>query len=469
MKLIGSTLAGISREPSLRFDYDFHQYKNVTAEDSYAFSELFILNDSLKVSIDDLRSDFLYCEIGNTNKDGDISPELLNFDNRDLLNESYYAKIEKGDIIPVDHDDILLSKVRPNLRKFVRVTAETSGIYFTNAFISLKPKTMPAVLYYCLRGIFHQNLIAISRQGKGYPTLNANDLLLLKFDKKIIDALSADSGKISDQILEIENVIRTKKTTIKPVQAIVDEVFAHEFGFDYATFENIKKQRTYTAKLSALANNPDLRFSAKFHRAAGAFVMEQLTAVTDKKIKNFLTEPIVLGASVSPGDFDEDGAAYYVSMATIKTLEAELDESQLLSSAYYAAHKEKEVRAGDIIMARSGVAIGKTALIKEEFDGIFADFTMRIRLSNFIPQFACYYFRTAYFQYLIEIYKKGLQNKNIFPIVIQEFPMIDIPLSEQERIVSKIRAETDKQSAIKAEISDLRRKIDEIIETASVP
>ena len=106
------------------------------------------------------------------------------------------------------------------------------------------------------------------------------------------------------------------------------------------------------------------------------------------------------------------------------------------------------------------------ALIEDEkLKGIFADFTMRIRLKDYNPEFAYYYFRTTYFQYLIEVYKKGLgNNTNIFPIVIREFPLIDIPLPEQYRIVSEIHAEIDKQKNLKAAISDMQQQIDQIVE-----
>ncbi|RKI90072.1 restriction endonuclease subunit S [Parablautia intestinalis] len=194
--------------------------------------------------------------------------------------------------------------------------------------------------------------------------------------------------------------------------------------------------------------------------------MNELTANTDKKLKHILAEPIVLGASISPAEFDESGNAYYVSMATIKTLEIELDDTQLVSDRYFKKKKDdKSVQMYDIIIARSGVAIGKSAIIKDDFEGIFADFTMRIRIDNtkYNPIFTYYYIRTKYFQYLIEVYKKGLQNQNIFPIVLKEFPIPDIALSEQAKIVAKIQNTLAKQDNIKEEIEHLRNQIDETI------
>ena len=134
---------------------------------------------------------------------------------------------------------------------------------------------------------------------------------------------------------------------------------------------------------------------------------------------------------------------------------------------YSNRNKNKTVAKGDILIARSGEGtIGKVALIDDEdLQGIFADFTMRIRLQNYNPLFAYYYFRTDYFQYLIEVNKKGLgNNTNIFPSQIQEFPMLDLSLQNQQKIVDEIKAELDKQESMRQKIKIERNKIDEIIE-----
>ena len=138
-----------------------------------------------------------------------------------------------------------------------------------------------------------------------------------------------------------------------------------------------------------------------------------------------------------------------------------------MSDVYSEAKSAKSVKKNDIILARSGEGtIGKVALIQDEnLKGIFADFTMRIRFKDYNPEFAYYYFRTTYFQYLIEVYKKGLgNNTNIFPIVVREFPLIDISVSEQNRIVEEIHAEISKQENLKDDISKLQKQIDQIVE-----
>ena len=154
-------------------------------------------------------------------------------------------------------------------------------------------------------------------------------------------------------------------------------------------------------------------------------------------------------------------------MATIKNWKFDSESASTVSKEYSDSKQTKTVRKNDIILARSGEGtIGKVALIDDdELQGVFADFTMRIRLKDYNPEFAYYYFRTTYFQYLIEIYKKGLgNNTNIFPIVVRDFPMLDISLAEQQRIVDEIHAEIAKQDEIKKQIESLRGQIDVLIQ-----
>lgn len=460
----------LGKEKSVRYDVDFLNFQNeFLAERFYSFNNLFAFASENKVDIEKLDDDFSYSEIGNVSKEGDVEPVRLNFNERKEEEENYYKKIEKGDIIKARENDILLSKVRPNLKKYVFIDKDNKDYFYTSAFVHLVPKKINKILYYSLRTIFYENLIAISRQGKGYPTLKADDFLNLKFDKKIIDKLIEKQDKIIAQIEPIEKKIKELKNQITPPQEVINKVFAREFRFDLEKFEKLKKIRNYYLDLFAFANNKDVRQSVKFHREAGAFVITQLENITNKKLKNYLAEPIVLGKSVSPLNYDDNGEYFYVSMANIKNWKFESEDARLVSKEYSDKNKNKTVAKGDILIARSGEGtIGKVALIDDEdLQGVFADFTMRVRLQNYNPLFAYYYFRTEFFQYLVEVNKKGLgNNTNIFPSQIQEFPMIDISLKDQQKIVDEIKTELDAQEEMNRKIESERSKIDEIIEKA---
>lgn len=284
---------------------------------------------------------------------------------------------------------------------------------------------------------------------------------------KIPDIEKSKQDEIAVQIEPIEQKINDLKAKIKAPQETINRVFAREFDFNLEQFEALKKVKIFDLDISHFGNNKDLRNSVKFHRQAGQFVLEELAKITSKKIKDYIAEPIVLGKGISPAQYDdENGEYYYLSMATIKNWKFEKENARLVTDQFATDNENKTIKNDDILLARSGEGtIGKVAIIdNEELQGMFADFTMRIRLEEYNCLFAYYYFRTEYFQYLVEINKKGLgNNTNIFPSQIQEFPLLDISEEEQKRIVTEIKTELDAQEKIKTKIEKERNKIDEII------
>ena len=381
----------------------------------------------------------------------------------EFYNNSKKGKVKKHDIL-VCKDGALTGKVC-----FVDIDFPIKEVMVNEHVYIIRSKSEIAnqkFFFYLIYNDFVQKQIKnLAYKKKGQPGLNLDHLKLIK----IPCIAKSTQDQIVAQIEPVEKNIKKLRTQITPPQEVINKVFAREFGFDLEMFEELKKIRNYYVDLYAFANNKDVRQSVKFHRKAGIFVNDQLKKITDKKIKDYLSEPIVLGKGISPTDYDDEGDYFYISMANIKNWKFESEDARLVSKDYSDKNLTKTVAKDDILMARSGEGtIGKVALIDDEdLQGIFADFTMRIRLQDYNRLFAYYYFRTDYFQYLIEINKKGLgNNTNIFPSQIQEFPMIDIDLKKQQKIVDEIKKELDNQEEIKRQIETERNKIDEIIENA---
>ena len=207
----------------------------------------------------------------------------------------------------------------------------------------------------------------------------------------------------------------------------------------------------------------------RFHNKAGKYLYSFLVSNTNKRVKDFLAETIVLGKSVSPSDYDEEGEYYYIAMSNIKTYAFDAEDCKRVSEEYAKSNQNKTVQKGDILLARSGEGtIGKVAMIEdEELNGIFADFTQRIRLKEYNLLLAYYYFRSEFFQYLVYTHKKGLgNNTNIFPSQIREFPMPDWDETKQAELVEKIKSQIDAQNEIDKQIEEKQKRINEIIEGA---
>jgi restriction endonuclease S subunit len=362
--------------------------------------------------------------------------------------------------------DIFVSKLgMPKGYIFVN-TLKDKNLLGSSEFIPYQVKDQDSIKYLKYLLLSNKMLLAYAalESGKTPSHKRVNPYEFLKIKIPVISKASQEL--IVSRIEPIERKIDELKKQIKPPLDIINQVFVREFNFDIEKFKELKKSHNYYLDLSSLSSNKDLRQSVKFYRESSKFVMQELKKITASKIKFFLAEPIVLGASISPSDFDENGECYYVSMATVKNYRLDVDETQLVSDRYAKANANKYIKENDIVMTRSGVAIGKFALIENDTKGVFADFTMRIRLENYNHRFAYYYFRTDYFQHLIHTHKKGLQNQNIFPSQIRELPIIDISLEKQQKIVDEIKEELDKQEMTKYQINNERRKIEKVIEDA---
>lgn len=459
-------LSDFRSEESLRCDYKYISSFETNQQDFYSYRDLFDFVSYEKIDITQLDS-FQYAEIGNVNKMGEVEPVLLSFDDRQEENESLFKKIKKGDIIQPIYGDILISKIRPYLNKNVLI--ENENIYFTKAFIHIRPKINSKLFYFLLRTVFSKQLNAVSRQGKGYPTLKEDDLKTIRFPKRIIDKILFSEKELLSKITTLKSEITQLKDSKTSTLDIINQVFGEEFGFDWQEFEHLKSQKVFTLKLSDFANNLDCRMGVRFHNLAGGYLHSFLSKMSDKKIKDFLAEPIVLGTSVSPSDYDENGEYYYIAMSNIKTWAFDDEDCKKVSDNYSQNNQNKMVQKNDILLARSGEGtIGKVALIEvDEINAIFADFTQRIRLTGFDPLCAYYYFRSDFFQYLIYTHKKGLgNNTNIFPSQVQEFPMPDWDEQKQAQIVQKIKSQLDKQKEIDKQIEEKQTQIERLIEEA---
>ena len=86
----------ISKERTLRIDYSYHKYVADIPSDYYTFNDLFYIRKN-KVDSENLPDSFFYCEIGNTNGDGEVDPSFLDCNNRTLEQDDLFKKVENGD------------------------------------------------------------------------------------------------------------------------------------------------------------------------------------------------------------------------------------------------------------------------------------------------------------------------------------------------------------------------------------
>jgi len=467
LNIIHSKLSEVANKSYLFLHYDYFRLKKIIDKDinilTKKVNEYFEIISGFAFSSKDYTDDGIkLIRISNISK----YDELL-YDKMSMLPQEYKKKyknylLKNNDIVIGMTGDGKLFKtgIVENISNDVLLNQRV-GILRLKENIKYNQK----FFYYLTKLDLFQNQIKIVAMGKTQKNVSPFDLLKIQIPNISLDI----QNKAIKQIEPLENDIHNLKSQKKEHLEIINDVFSEELKFDWDKFNKIKKEKVFISSLFQFSQNKDLRCGYKFHNKANQFLHNFLLSKTNKKVKDFIDEPIVLGKSISPSLYDEDGEYYYIAMSNIKNYRFDTKDCKKVGVNYFTDNKNKSIQQNDILLARSGEGtIGKVAIIEDdEIEGIFADFTMRIRLTNYNQLFAYYYFRSDFFQYLVYTHKKGLgNNTNIFPNQLQEFPLLDFTLEHQQQLVDKIKTKIDSQEDIDERIKNKQDEISLIIEDA---
>jgi hypothetical protein len=249
----------ISNQNEYFHNDNFIQYKYLESP-----RKIFEKPDHNKVLDED---DFKYCEITDISEDGEINPYLIEPEEVEIGSEEerILSKIKKGDIISANNGNILLSSVRPNLKKYIYIDKDKEQVYFTKAMILLNPIKNNKILYYLLRSDSYTHQInAISRLGKSYPTVNKEDILRhLRIPLKMfVDG--ADS--LIEEIEILEHKITKLRSQKKSYQEIANTVLFKYFPYNVGEYETENAQNIYFKSLSNLSENFGIRNSFRANK-----------------------------------------------------------------------------------------------------------------------------------------------------------------------------------------------------------
>lgn len=132
-------------------------------------------------------------------------------------------------------------------------------------------------------------------------------------------------------------------------------------------------------------------------------------------------------------------------------------EWQTVPSCEIPAHEIPKYRLaeGDLVFARTGATTGKSFLIGECPEAVFASYLIRVRVSKVVDsRFLAAFFQSPDYWHQIEGGKRGIGQPNVNGTVLGEIRMPLPPLDDQRRMV----AEIEKQfTRLEAGVAALRR------------
>lgn len=459
-----TSLADFNKEKTLRFDVKFHNVftKIIETRTTIPFLNFFEIGkkEYRECEINEIK----YVEIGSVTSDGDINVlDLSDSKGPDLAEkERLVKKIENGDVFKPEEGSLLITSVRPNLKKFVPVTDEEQDFYFTKAFIYLRPKQNlieSRLLKYLLRTVLFERLVGLCREGKGYPTLKEGDLKFFFIDSNLIEKLKFNRAKLLEKIDENERAIYRIKQKIESLQDIIDDVFVR-----------------YKVKSKRLADGREEHFSID-SRKVGDNLFLRLGA---RYYAFFEVHQGLL--------FDEDGTFEQIPLGRlIKRYKAQVLKKGALEKSYTLLDLEQlEAKTGRILdetneveeIGSDKVLFGGADVVISKIDPYLAYVFINDKNKNFIGTTELVPFKlnanidVHYLKYCLlsnEYIEKSaliMYGKRHPRIHIKDLLSIKIPLPSlkiQRKIVSEVQQREEKSNQYKEQVKKLREEIDSLI------
>jgi len=465
-----------ANEPSARFDFNYVKSVPLENYNSYSYKELFEIVTPVTPVIDKEKS-FKYAEINHVNKLGEVFPATLSYNSRTELNEDLFKKIEKGNIILPERGNILISTIRPYLNKNVLIEdnekTDRDPVYFTKAFIQIKPKINSKILYYLIRTVLYEDINSVSRQGKGYPTLKDYDLKTIRFPKEIIDGLLANERKIVNEIEEIEKEINRVKLLRKSKSKIVDEIFAAEFKIDLKKVQEIDSESNLTVGLGSITlKNSNIRSSYRWNKmmmmqkylykdiscieSLGKYILRTNNGWSPESIEGGEGIPVLGQEHI---EFD--------GVLNVSPIKATILTRNNISNFF--------VQKGDFFVSRGNTVnlVGIASIVEEEIDNdiIYPDLYIRVYFDDRVnPKYLALIFNSFFGRSYFKYVSKG-KNQSMVKISKDELLSYYLPIpsiSVQNELVLKVQNIVSIQKEQERNIEKRQNEIEEIIKNHMV-
>lgn len=368
-----------------------------------------------------------------------------------------------SDKLDFDNFDLVFSRLRPYLGKIV-INERAKEYIGTTEWIPLKltqGSISPLLLKYILLLPSFLQTYNYLLSGKEHPRISFVD-----FRNIFIPLPSSEQqAEMEKEISQIEGKMISLNRCITKPTGVINQVFAHEFGYSLEEYEIRTKQNTYSKSLVDLGKSLLIRSSVKFHHPKYDYLDEIMGTYPYIKLKSLCKTPIHRG--VQP-IYDRSGDVQVVKTANLKNDVLDLSDSQKVNQEFYETKKEVAgIKKDDVLVASTGVgSIGKVDLYDQDDEAIVDGHISIIRLdiSKISPLYVTYYLRSMFGYLQIERELSGSTNQiEIYPNQLEQIKIIDLPLEKRNIIVTEIRGELQKLQKQKVSIERCRNQIDEII------
>ena len=332
----------------------------------------------------------------------------------------------------VDVGDTLFSMVRPYLENIAYVDKNYENCIASTGFFVCKPNQIlfSKYLYYLMLSSYVIDGLNIFMKGDNSPSINNDNLTTFLYpipplfeQKRIVQKIEECFNliyQIEKNKLSLEQFIKQTKSKVLDL-AIRGKLVPQDPNDEPASvlLEKIRNERKEKKPISANSHYP--------FEAPKGWVWCEIKDISDAIQYGYTGSAITIGKykMLRITDIQDN----FVDWETVPFVE--IDDKK--AENYLLVNN-------DIVFARTGATVGKSFLIKSlTGKSVFASYLIRIQLKEDLDtQYVKYFFESDYYWKQIEEKSVGTGQPNVNGTLLGELQIPIPPLSEQQRIISKI-------------------------------
>ncbi len=348
-------------------------------------------------------------------------------------------EIVESNVNAFEEGDVLFGKLRPYLAKVAY--SDFRGVC-TTEILALHPQhdAFGKFLMYLLLSDGFIGLVDSFTYGAKMPRASSEQIGVVALPLPPLPEQRAIAAFLDRETARLDALIAKKERLIQLLQEKRAALISHAVTRGVQTFE-VSKTSKVSYKPSGVEWLGEVpQHWGVFSLKRAAHIRYGLGQPPEGAIDGL---PLIRATNLKNGYVTEVGMMYIDPLDVPKSRDAEL-------------------RAGEILVVRSGAYTGDSALIPQEYDGAIAGYDLVVRIKKGDPKFFAWQLRSEEFRDLqIGFYRLRAAQPHLNAEELGSIVIVFPPLAEQRAIVAHLNRETAKIDALIGKVRAVIEKLQE--------
>ena len=336
----------------------------------------------------------------------------------------------------VQDGDVIVSTVRTYLGAIATVRNPAPNLVVSTGFAVLRPRRLASSFAsYALRAPHLVERMVANSSGVSYPAISSKALSCFEIPFPEVDEQRAIADFLDGETAKIDPLVAKKERLIELLQ---------------------EKRAALITRAVTRGRDFDVPL-----KDSGVEWLGEIPVHWDVGKLMSLAGGTTVGIVVNPSKYYVDKGVLCLRSLNVSRGAIDMDDVVFISQSANELHCKSKIRAGDVVVVRTGQA-GTAAIVPEELDGSNCiDLLIVRRSERVLPKFMYYYLNSSTAVSQARAMSVGAIQAHYNTWTLSRLVVPDVPLDEQKEIVSYLDKATDELDGLVAEVQLATRHLKE--------